>query len=224
MQPTPAHNHFNPDLLAVMPPNVQHVVEVGCSFGALAKAYKQQWPQSIYVGVEIDEQYASIARQHCDYVLVSNFEKVHLDTFQAYRLGSADCYVFGDTLEHFVDPWKVLSNIRSTINSSGVVCACIPNMQHWSVQLKLLHGRLYYEKSGLLDRTHLRWFTRETIIKLFFDCGFKVELIEPRIFAREQDYEICKRIGEFAYVFGIDSNSAKNNALPIQYVLRAFPV
>jgi len=72
MKQTPAHQEYNSDLLAIVPAGCRHVVEVGCSTGALAAAYKTANPQCFYVGIEIDSQYAASARQSCDQVIIAN--------------------------------------------------------------------------------------------------------------------------------------------------------
>ena len=74
MDQTPAHDNYNPDLLRLMDRAFEAVIEVGCSRGALAKAYRASFPQARYLGVEIDAGYAEAARQHCDRVLSAAVE------------------------------------------------------------------------------------------------------------------------------------------------------
>jgi tRNA G46 methylase TrmB len=102
MHQTPAHDLPNPDLLAVMPP-AERVVEVGCSRGALARAYKQLHPGSHYLGIELDPCYAAVARSHCNEVEIGNIEEL-FKSGSMKRLTPAQCWVFGDTLEHLIDP------------------------------------------------------------------------------------------------------------------------
>ena len=138
-------------------------------------------------------------------------------------LSQADCWIFGDTLEHFQNPWAVLQKIRSLIPSNGVIACCIPNAQHWSLQVKLNIGEFHYEESGLLDKTHLRWFTRKTLIELFHSTGFHISEICPRIFnepGRDQFLGLLKEIAERA---GVNADEAMNDALPMQYILLAKP-
>ncbi len=89
--------------------------------------------------------------------------------------------MFGDVLEHLRDPWQVSRSVRAMLGSEGCVLACIPNAQHWSVELRLNRGELRSAEAGLLDRTHLRWFTRKTIIELFEGAGLRIEACAPRI-------------------------------------------
>lgn len=85
-----------------------------------------------------------------------------------------DVVLFLDLLEHLARPEDVLEAARGWLRSSGVVLCSIPNVAHWRVRLALLRGRFEYEDSGLLDRTHLRWFTRRTARELLRDTGYRI--------------------------------------------------
>lgn len=221
MKQTPIHEHHNPDLLKVLP-SVGRVVEVGCSSGALARAYKLLNPASRYIGIEIDTDYAYAAKMHCDEVIVGDIQSL-LEATDCNQNLYGDCWVFGDTLEHIRDPWFVLRELRSRMDRKGYVCACIPNMQHWSIQLRLNLGMIQYEESGLLDRTHLRWFTRSTIIDLFHGSGYTVDLVQPRIFPHPNTNRAVSIIGWVADQQGGDKETAIKDAMPLQFVIRARP-
>ncbi len=220
MEQTPAHDRPNPDLLDAMP-KAATVVEVGCSRGALALAYKQRNPYTRYIGIEIDADYATTAQQHCDEVRFGNIEDL-IQSDAIKDLSQADCWVFGDTLEHLQDPWQVLRSTHELLSPNGCVCACIPNMQHWSIQLRLNTGRIEYADSGLLDRTHLRWFTRVTINQLFTNSGFEIAYVKPRIFPNAHTEQALNIVGQVAKQIGHDPQQAIQDALPLQYVIKAF--
>ena len=93
---------------------------------------------------------------------------------------SVDCLVFGDVLEHLVDPWAALTRLSRLVREGGQVLACIPNVQHYSVIVNLLRGKWDYQDEGLLDRTHLRFFTLSGIQDLFAKAGLRVFDIQPR--------------------------------------------
>lgn len=221
MRQTPAHDLPNYDLLSVMP-MASRLVEVGCSRGALAKAYKSKYPLSHYTGIEIDAEYGALAETYCDDVKIGNFEQL-IETEGIKSIANTECWIFGDTLEHFSDPWKTLKNVRQLINDHGCVCACIPNMQHWSIQFKLNRGDLTYEDSGLLDRTHLRWFTRETICQLFIETGFHIDELKPRIFENKSNQAAVQLIKSIATQLGHNQEQAARDCLPLQYIVRASP-
>ena len=221
MDQTPAHDQHNPDLLRLMPSDARCVIEVGCSSGALAREYKKQNNRSKYIGIEIDPDYAKRAERFCDEVRYLDVEVADESFFD--DASSCECWVFGDTLEHMRDPWRLLKRIRYVIPSNGSIVACIPNAQHWSVQAKLSCGEFRYERSGLFDRTHLRWFTRLTIIEMFQTAGFRIESAIPRIFYEPNREKFLPLISAMAATVGADANIAVNDAMPLQYVIKAVP-
>lgn len=220
MQQTPAHEAHNPDLLSMLPTDSKRLIEIGCSTGALAREYKLVNSNCIYTGVEIDFEYAKLAERYCDFVLNLDFETTDEGFYQSRE---EDCWVFGDALEHLRDPWLILSRIRKVIPSNGCVVACIPNTQHWSVQAKLNSGDFRYEDSGLLDRTHLRWFTRKTIIEMFMIAGFRITNGIPRIFNEPNRDNILDAIREMARATKTDPEMAVSDAMALQYVVKAVP-
>jgi SAM-dependent methyltransferase len=219
MEQTPSHDLHNGDLLALIPKHTARIVEVGSSSGALAREYKRIYPSCHYVGIEIDPRYAELSRRYCDEVLCADIEHMQRSTFDS--LFPSDCWVFGDTLEHLKDPWSLLKRIRDHLALGNSVVACIPNAQHWSVQARLNCGMFRYEESGLFDRTHLRWFTRITIIELFESTGFKIVNAASRIFDEPGRDKVCEAIRLMARSIGADAEQAITDAAPLQYVVRA---
>jgi 2-polyprenyl-3-methyl-5-hydroxy-6-metoxy-1,4-benzoquinol methylase len=220
MDQTPVHETHNPDLLLLMPTTARRIVEVGCSSGALAREYKKLNPGCHYAGIEIVPEYAQMARRYCDTVLVLDLETADVETIGEL---AADCWIFGDVLEHLRDPWDLLRKIRSTIAPDGHVVACIPNAQHWSVQARLSCGELRYEDQGLLDRTHLRWFTRITIVEMFQQTGFRVVDGRSRVFDEPLRAKILPGVEMLARCIGANVQHALADATVFQYVVRAVP-
>ena len=222
MQQTPVHEQHNPDLLRLLPANSKRLVEVGCSSGALAREYKKINSDCHYTGIEISSEYATQAARHCDTVLLLDIESVDENFIHSNLV--ADTWIFGDTLEHLKDPWVLLRKIRQSISSEGCVVACIPNVQHWSVQARLSCGQFRYEESGLLDKTHLRWFTRQTIAEMFDMTGFQTIVTHARVFEEPARENFLPAIREMALAAGTDPNIAEQDALALQYVIRATPL
>ncbi len=154
-------------------------------------------------------------------VYALNIEQVD-EEFLRGTLGG-DCWVFGDTLEHLNDPWALLTRIRSMISVDGCIVACIPNAQHWSVQARLCCGEFRYEEMGLMDRTHLRWFTRKTMIEMFLASKFRIVAGVPRIFDEPMKDKVIPAIRLMANSLGSDPEVAAQDALALQYVVRAVP-
>jgi 2-polyprenyl-3-methyl-5-hydroxy-6-metoxy-1,4-benzoquinol methylase len=221
MKQTPAHHDFNADLLALIPDGCRRLIEVGCSTGAVARAYKQANPECFYIGIEIDPDYGDLARQWCDQVIVGNIETMADSELDG--LGSFDCLLFGDVLEHLMDPWRLLRRLRGRMSADSRIAACIPNMQHWSIQARLSIGDLIYEDNGLLDRTHIRWFSRQTIGQLFTGAGFAIEAGVSRSINDPEAQRFLPHIRQMALAAGADADQAVADAMVYQYVLRARP-
>lgn len=219
---TPINLDANGDLLKVVPLDVQSVVEVGCSGGGLAREYLKLNPRCNYVGIEINAAYAEVARMHCTRVLVEDIERMSDETFKT--LAGPICWIFGDVLEHLHDPWAVLRRIRSSLAAGGSVVACIPNAQHWSIQAGLNCGHFRYEDRGLMDRTHIRWFTRESIDEMFDSCGYAI--VDGLCRILDEPYREAALVGvrAFAEMIGANPDKASTDATPLQYVVRAVPV
>lgn len=222
MKQTPIHDGYNPDLLNMIPLTAKNIIEIGCSSGALAREFKKRVDNVNWVGVEIDPNYAEIAKKYCEETLVQNIDNCDKNFYNHFS--DRDCWVFGDTLEHLKDPWAVLNKIRNIIPQGGVLVSCIPNAQHWSLVIRLAIGNFTYEDSGLLDRTHLRWFTRKTIYELFESQGFCVTDCRPRIFQEPGRENFLPAISEIAKACGVDPNYVLNDVMPLQYVVKAIPV
>jgi len=222
MDQTPIHEMHNPDLLRFIPTNSKNLIEVGCSSGALAREFKKISPDAHYFGVEIDQNYAQSALRYCDQTLVLNIDDADENFWISQK--DRDCWIFGDTLEHLKNPWAVLERINEVLPKGGCVVACIPNAQHWSLQVRLNMGDFRYESDGLLDKTHLRWFTRQTIIEMFVDAGFEVQEGFPRILQDPLAEKYFPIIQEMAKLSGVDPQMALADALPIQYVIKAVKI
>ncbi len=93
-----------------------------------------------------------------------------------------DCIIYGDVLEHLPDPWPVLRRHAEALSDDGAILICVPNMEHWSFADRLLRGTWKYEPSGLLDETHLRWFSLETMREGLEAMGLVPHEVRPRIF------------------------------------------
>lgn len=222
MEQTPVHDGYNADLLSLIPKTSKKLIEVGCSSGALAREFTKEVTASDYIGVEIDPGYARLAERYCSRVFCLDIEHASNDFW--IEMGDRDCWVFGDCLEHLRDPWALLKRVRSSIPSTGCVVACIPNAQHWSVQARLAIGDFRYQDRGLLDRTHLRWFTRQTIVELFSMTGFSIINGIARIFPEPASEKFLPKIAELARTAGGDANTAMEDAKAFQFVVCARPV
>jgi 2-polyprenyl-3-methyl-5-hydroxy-6-metoxy-1,4-benzoquinol methylase len=216
---TPINEIANFDLLGLIPTTAKYLFEIGCSSGALAREYKKINSTCCYKGLEIDESYAQLAKRHCDEVIVGDVEL--LDNSFWLNHSNTECWIFADVLEHLKDPWSCLRKISDNLTKDGCVVACIPNVQHWSMQVNISMGQFIYQDIGLLDKTHLRWFTRKTILQLFSDTGFQVQTILPRIFNEPDRDNFLSLIQRTATRAGGDALDAIRDAIPMQYLVKA---
>jgi 2-polyprenyl-3-methyl-5-hydroxy-6-metoxy-1,4-benzoquinol methylase len=148
----------------------KRVLDVGCAAGDLAEVLAEHRCQ--VTGIEIDPEAARLAEKRCERVIVGDVE--NLDLGEELDGESFDVIVFGDALEHLKDPLRTLARLKPFLRPEGYVAASIPNVAHGSVRLALMQGKFQYSSLGLLDNTHLRFFTRESIEQLFEDAGFLV--------------------------------------------------
>jgi len=166
------------ELLPLVPAEAARFLEIGCGEGEFARALRAARGQSKLevVGVELCEGPGQRAAAVLDTLIVGNVEQMELP----YR-DYFDCVVFADVLEHLVDPWKMLTRARSFLRPNGMVIASIPNVQQWIVLRDLILGEWDYTDFGIMDNTHLRFFTKKSILKMFASTGFDVRHFHGRI-------------------------------------------
>ena len=149
------------------------VLEIGCDCGATLLKIRNRFPNASVYGNEISEK-AAMAAAHVANVQVNNIEEENL----TFEKKSFDYIIFGDVLEHLHDPLKTIRYCRGLLKEGGRIIASIPNLMHISVMEKLLQGHFTYTETGLLDKTHIHFFTYNEIVKMFEDGGYKVEKVK----------------------------------------------
>jgi len=164
------------DLVARIPEGSRSVLDVGCSRAATARALRQAGVDRV-VGIEPDPGDAAEAARVCDQLLARPLEEV-TEEFD----GQFDAVLFGDVLEHLADPAAALARVRPWLSARGAVIASVPNLGHWSVVADLLEGRFDYIPYSILSGTHIRFFTRQTLIDLFEASGYSAPAIETVTF------------------------------------------
>jgi methionine biosynthesis protein MetW len=146
------------------------VLDIGCASGYVASLLVERGCS--VVGFERDPGSAAAARARGLEVLVGDFDSA-ADRSTMPR--GFDYVLLADVLEHLADPWSALRFVHELLAPGGTAVVSIPNVAAWPVRLGLLGGRFRYEDSGLLDRTHLRFFTRATVHHLVRGAGFDIE-------------------------------------------------
>lgn len=159
-----------PEMLPFVPETAKRVMELGCAEAAFAATVKQRTGAEVW-GIEFNEQAAEHARSVIDRVLVGDAEE------QIARLpdGYFDAIVCNDVLEHLVEPGATLQQLRQKLAPGGVVVASIPNIRFLPALSQVVFRKDFpQEDAGIFDRTHLRFFTRKSIVRLFETAGFTV--------------------------------------------------
>ncbi|MBI4952857.1 MAG: class I SAM-dependent methyltransferase [Myxococcales bacterium] len=152
-------------------PEGARVLELGCATGYIGDILMRQKGCKV-VGVELDAKAAVEARGRGLDVRVGSLEDA---AFRRSIAGPFDLVMATDVLEHLSDPDAVLADIDRWVAREGRVIVAVPNVAVWSMRVALLRGLFEYEETGLLDRTHLRFFTRDTLRRLVTAQGFVVE-------------------------------------------------
>ncbi|MBN1999816.1 class I SAM-dependent methyltransferase [candidate division KSB1 bacterium] len=170
------YNWARRDLLGLLPQAMkpENVLDVGCGNGATGELLKQEYGARCVTGIEILPTAAEQARRRLDTVITASADQPDL-TFQN---GHFDLIIFGDILEHLYDPWDVLSRYVDYLRPGGRLLASIPNVQHWATVMRLLGGRWIYREGGTLDRSHIRFFTRRTVLDLIQQAGMEIVKIK----------------------------------------------
>jgi len=145
----------------------RRALDVGAADGFLAELLSRQGWQ--VTALERDPAQAAKARGRCHEVIVAD-----LDQAAPKLSGTFDAIVYGDVLEHLTDPLPVLVALNRLLAPAGRVMVSVPNVAHLWVRLQLLLGRWDYADRGILDRTHLRFFTRRTFVRFLEDAGLSV--------------------------------------------------
>jgi SAM-dependent methyltransferase len=157
------------EMVSLIPEGVRRVLDVGCSAGVFGGLLKRERGCEVW-GVETHTSACRQAEARLDRVLPGEFG----DSLPLPR-SAFDAVVFNDVLEHLVDPWTTLKFTEQLLTETGVVVASIPSIRHFPTLWHLVvRKQWHYTDLGTLDRTHLRFFTRQTIEELFEEAGYQI--------------------------------------------------
>lgn len=196
-----------PEIEKFVPAGTRRLLDVGCGRGGFAEGIAAKgidvW------AVEPDVDAASVAAERVSRLILGSYPHIELSGC------SFDCIVFNDILEHCVEPLQLLLEAKKQLSDSGVVIASIPNIRHASIVLALLRsGRWDYTDAGILDRTHLRFFTKDTMRELFEEAGYRVTTQQP--------INVVEA-GGFARAFRLLGRETNEQLLATQYVTVGTP-
>lgn len=209
---TEYYRYGRPEVMSCVPVTAKRIVDVGCGAGRLGEALKARQACEVY-GIEPFAPAAAEARARLDRVwgcsVENALDEIHDNTY--------DCIVLADVLEHLVDPWSVLKRIKEKVVPGGRIVASIPNVQNWKVLSGLLEGRWEYEREGLLDRTHLRFFTQHSIQEMFWTAGLRIS----EIGSTQNGMRPPKRVVRALRRAGLSVDVLKENGNVLQHIVVA---
>jgi len=213
---------FNPHILKKIPVSAQRILEIGCGGGALAEKFKEINPGCEYYGIELSAKAAehAVNTGRIDRIEVGSVEDKSIDRLYLNK-NSLDCIIYGDVLEHLLDPWRIISEHKEYLKPGGLMLASIPNICNFTIIRKLLKGQWDYKDAGLLDRTHLRFFTRASIKQLFMDAGLVITALEGRCYFMKDHATFMRILGPVLPSLGLNTDKVSNDTKVFQYIIVA---
>jgi GT2 family glycosyltransferase/2-polyprenyl-3-methyl-5-hydroxy-6-metoxy-1,4-benzoquinol methylase len=162
------------EIVQQVPPTARRILDVGCGAGILGEQLRRRQPCEVW-GIECDPDAAREAGTRLDRVIATTVDAALPELPTAYF----DTLIAADVLEHVIDPWGTLRALAPTLAPDATVLISLPNLQHHAVLRDLLGGRFTYAPAGILDQTHLRFFTHASAVELARRAGFHVEHVLP---------------------------------------------
>lgn len=157
------------EVVQFVPGGVKRALDVGCASGGFGSELKEK---GIEVwGIEPNPEAASEAAGRLDKVLTGTYETCAAELPEGYF----DLITFNDVFEHIADCDHVLRDVRRFLAPGGSVLASLPNIRHWAALMTIVwQGDFPYQDEGIFDRTHMRFFTRKSMLRMFEECGYEV--------------------------------------------------
>lgn len=157
------------DIATLLPESAERVLEVGSGMGATVSWLKERWPDAHFTAIDCIDDALIHLEAAADVALIADLN------FPLPDLGKFDLILALDVLEHLVDPWSVLTRLTQCLVPGGSIIVSVPNVSKVTVALPLLlRSQFRYTDDGILDRTHLRFFTPETAVSMMNEAGLVV--------------------------------------------------
>ncbi|MBZ9628408.1 class I SAM-dependent methyltransferase [Psychroflexus sp. CAK57W] len=159
-----------PEMLEFFPKNAKTVLDVGCGQGTFVKQIKDMYHTETW-GIEYMRSHGEQAEKVLDKVFIGECEKFIDDLPNDYF----DVIYFNDVMEHLIDPYMVLDKMKKKLTKNGQIISSLPNIRYHNVlKMFILNKEWKYEESGVMDHTHLRFFTKKSIKRMYENLGFKI--------------------------------------------------
>jgi 2-polyprenyl-3-methyl-5-hydroxy-6-metoxy-1,4-benzoquinol methylase len=177
------YNIEKSSIVSLIPEGPHVVLDLGCATGRVGRMLREQNKAKAIVGVEIFVPAAEEAAKHYDRVYDGDVELLSLPYKEYF-----DIVVCGDILEHLRDPWVMVRKIRHWLKKDGTLISSIPNIRYWRILRDLIFkGKWEYAEAGILDRTHLRFFTRTTFLRMLREGNYLITLDKMSVHGKKQN-------------------------------------
>lgn len=168
------YQHNRAEMLKFIPKNAKRILEIGCGNGAFGKLVKDN-TDCEYWGVEPDVRFKNEANTNLDYFINDEFKNT-LNIPCNYF----DAIVFNDVLEHMLYPEDILIICKQFLKHNGLIISSIPNIRFYTAIQEIIFNKDFpYQDSGTFDKTHFRFFTKKSIVRMFEENNFEIVVIEP---------------------------------------------
>ena len=162
------------EMLPFVNNNALTIVEFGCGNGAFGSVVKRNI-DCFYEGIEPISAFAELAKKNIDKISCTNVEDFIMEYKNSLNKDKYDVIVFNDVLEHLLNPYEVIENLKEMLNKEGTIVASIPNFLNYNSLIEIFSAKDFkYKDGGILDKTHLRFFTKKSIIRMFEDAGYQI--------------------------------------------------
>jgi SAM-dependent methyltransferase len=175
---------FNGSIPAILRRAPRRVLELGCAAGRMGAFLREKYPGAHCTGIEMNAAAAGIARTRIDRVIEKRLEDIDFAA-EGIEPRSIDTFIAGDVLEHLYDPWRALQGILPVLTDDAQVAVSLPNVRNIFIQSQLHNeGTWRYDTHGLLDITHIRFFTFRDIMRMMDETGFVVDDVKCNLDSR----------------------------------------
>ncbi|MGB5749031.1 MAG: glycosyltransferase, partial [Desulfobacterales bacterium] len=209
------YGYARPEIQALVSPKAKKILDIGCGAGVLGKELKDR-QKCCVAGIEYAPEAATKAETALDRVYMGDAVKI----MPEIQENSFDTIIMADFLEHIANPEKILSEVKRILIPGGRLVLSIPNVRHWSVIKDLLEGRWEYRDAGILDKTHLRFFTWQSILSLLNSAGYHIESYSGTYL---QGYDVPAEFINLSKQCGIDTSSLASEGRIYQYLITCIP-
>ena len=210
--------HSRSELLPYVPEAACRILDCGCGGGQFGRLLKERGAREV-VGIELAKPACILAERFLDRVIQADIETMDVP----FEDGYFDCICLADILEHLRDPLAVVRRLTRLLASDGMMVMSIPNARYFRVLVMLAQGRWRYEEAGVLDKTHLRFFTAAEMIRMVEDAGLEIVRIRPLSMDTEESLPInpdnSVTVGRVK--ISLSENRDYQDLLTIQYAIQA---